>query len=241
MRLLLMLRRGSKGTQVSAPIMASTMSLSSLLFIEVAWQGTEICWTQPAMGTSSIRMLMMAGSLWKTLQTPMEAMEKSMIAPTGARPTTRSSRMRNTSDGMKDVKSLNEKLDKLILAQSTMKKVNFVSAEEMEPVQEGEDTQFVEVCYMSNGQGGYNKGYYNYKSNPAMSNRNTDAANPQDQVYPQQEQARSSQALKTTTKALILEKGFDFLLHLILYSIFPFVNLDGNRVRVSWDGVLERV
>ncbi|CAA7045020.1 unnamed protein product [Microthlaspi erraticum] len=62
-----------------------------------------------------------------------------------------------------------------------MKKVNFVSAEEMEPVQEGEDTQFAEVCYMSNGQGGYNKGYYNYKSNPAMSYRNTDVANPQDQ------------------------------------------------------------
>ncbi|CAA7041915.1 unnamed protein product, partial [Microthlaspi erraticum] len=94
----------------------------------------------------------------------------------------------------KDVKALNEKLDKLILAQSTMKKVNFVSAEEMEPVQEGEDTQFAEVCYMSNGQGGYNKGYYNYKSNPAMSYRNTDVANPQDQVYPQQQAARSSQA-----------------------------------------------
>ncbi|CAA7051105.1 unnamed protein product [Microthlaspi erraticum] len=45
---------------------------------------------------------------------------------------------------------------------------------------------------MSNGQGGYNKGYYNYKSNPAMSYRNTDVANPQDQVYPQQQQARSS-------------------------------------------------
>ncbi|CAA7029375.1 unnamed protein product [Microthlaspi erraticum] len=75
-----------------------------------------------------------------------------------------------------------------------MKKVNFVSAEEMEPVQEGEDTQFAEVCYMSNGQGGYNKGYYNYKSNPAMSYRNTDVANPQDQVYPQQQAARSSQA-----------------------------------------------
>ncbi|CAA7027616.1 unnamed protein product [Microthlaspi erraticum] len=97
----------------------------------------------------------------------------------------------------KDVKALNEKLDKLILAQSTMKKVNFVSAEEMEPVQEGEDTQFAEVCYMSNGQGGYNKGYYNYKSNPAMSYRNTDVANPQDQVYPQQQAARSSQGFPT--------------------------------------------
>ncbi|CAA7027687.1 unnamed protein product [Microthlaspi erraticum] len=78
----------------------------------------------------------------------------------------------------KEVKSLNEKLDKLILAQSTMKKVNFVSAEEMEPVQEGEDTQYAEVCYMSNGQGGYNKGYYNYKANPAMSYINIDVANP---------------------------------------------------------------
>ncbi|CAA7045929.1 unnamed protein product [Microthlaspi erraticum] len=64
----------------------------------------------------------------------------------------------------------------------------------MEHVQEGEDTQFAEVCYMSNGQGGYNKRYYNYKANPAMSYRNTDVANPQDQVYPQQQQARSSQA-----------------------------------------------
>ncbi|CAA7044731.1 unnamed protein product [Microthlaspi erraticum] len=46
----------------------------------------------------------------------------------------------------------------------------------MVPVQEGEDTQIAEVCYMSNGQGGYQKGYYNYKSNPAMSYRNTDVA-----------------------------------------------------------------
>ncbi|CAA7026174.1 unnamed protein product [Microthlaspi erraticum] len=94
----------------------------------------------------------------------------------------------------KKVKALNEKLDKLILAQSTMKKVNFVSAEEMVPIQEGEDTQFAEVCYMSNGQGGYNKGYYTYKANPAFSYRNTYITNPQDQVYPQHQQARSSQA-----------------------------------------------
>ncbi|CAA7023741.1 unnamed protein product [Microthlaspi erraticum] len=58
---------------------------------------------------------------------------------------------------------------------------------------EGEDTQIAEVCYMSNGQGGYQKGYYKYKSNPAMSYRNTDVANPRDQVYPPQQQTRSSQ------------------------------------------------
>ncbi|CAA7029369.1 unnamed protein product [Microthlaspi erraticum] len=44
---------------------------------------------------------------------------------------------------------------------------------------------------MSNGQGGYNKGYYNYKSNPAMSYRNTDVANPQDQVYSLENHASS--------------------------------------------------
>ncbi|CAA7052625.1 unnamed protein product [Microthlaspi erraticum] len=132
----------------------------------------------------------------------MEAMEKSMIAQ---RSSTHHS-IESDEKLRKDVKALNEKLDKLILAQSTMKKVNFVSAEEMEPVQEGEDTQFAEVCYMSNGQGGYNKGYYNYKSNPAMSYRNTDVANPQDQVYPQQQAARSSQASPTNSPSLHLHK-----------------------------------
>ncbi|CAA7038231.1 unnamed protein product [Microthlaspi erraticum] len=46
---LLRLGRGSKATQVSAHIMDSTMNHYSLLFIEVAWQGIERCWTQPAM------------------------------------------------------------------------------------------------------------------------------------------------------------------------------------------------
>ncbi|CAA7034100.1 unnamed protein product [Microthlaspi erraticum] len=133
------------------------------------------------MGTSSTRMWMMAGSLWRTCNSNGSYGEEYDR-------TNRSSTHHSIESDeklRKDVKALNEKLDKLILAQSTMKKVNFVSAEEMEPVQEGEDTQFAEVCYMSNGQGGYNKGYYNYKSNPAMSYRNTDVANPQDQVYPQ--------------------------------------------------------
>ncbi|CAA7045073.1 unnamed protein product [Microthlaspi erraticum] len=167
MRLLLRLGRGSKGYTSQCPIMDSTMSHCSLLFIEVAWQA--------------------CGNIANSNGSYGEEYDR----------TNRSSTHHSIESDeklRKDVKSLNEKLDKLILAQSTMKKVNFVSAEEMEPVQEGEDTQFAEVCYMSNGQGGYNKGYYNYKSNPAMSYRNTDVANPQDQVYPQQQQARSSQA-----------------------------------------------
>ncbi|CAA7013151.1 unnamed protein product [Microthlaspi erraticum] len=165
MRLLLRLGRGSKATQVSAHIMDSTMSLLSTLY--------RGC----------------LASLWKTLQTPMEAMEKSMIAPTGARPTTRSSHEKLR----KDVKSLNEKLDKLILAQSTMKKSILCLLKRWNQSKKGRIHNLLK-CYMSNGQGGYNKGYYNYKSNPAMSYRNTDVANPQDQVYPQQQQARSSQA-----------------------------------------------
>ncbi|CAA7052927.1 unnamed protein product [Microthlaspi erraticum] len=92
-----------------------------------------------------------------------------------------------------DVKALNEKLDTLILAQSTMKKANFVSKEEMVQGQEEEENQFAEVCYIKNGQGGYQNGYYGYKSHPTMSYSNTDVANPQDQVYPPQQQAPASQ------------------------------------------------
>ncbi|CAA7039108.1 unnamed protein product [Microthlaspi erraticum] len=105
-----------------------------------------------------------------------------------------------------------------------MKKFNFVSAEEMEPVQEGEDTQFAEVCYMSNGQGGYNKGLLYYKANPAMSYRNTDVANPQDQVYPQQQQARSSQAPTTwvwSKKQLPRPKGLFLVSKCTYHLAFP--------------------
>ncbi|CAA7049312.1 unnamed protein product [Microthlaspi erraticum] len=72
-------------------------------------------------------------------------------------------------------------------AQSTMKKANFVSKEEMVQGQEEEENQFAEVCYTKNGQGGYQNGYYGYKSHPTMSYSNTDVANPQDQVYPPQQ------------------------------------------------------
>ncbi|CAA7043543.1 unnamed protein product [Microthlaspi erraticum] len=74
-----------------------------------------------------------------------------------------------------------------------MKKANFVSKEEMVQGQEEEENQFAEVCYIKNGQGGYQNGYYGYKSHPTMSYSNTDVANPQDQVYPPQQQAPASQ------------------------------------------------
>ncbi|CAA7031575.1 unnamed protein product [Microthlaspi erraticum] len=56
MKLLLRLGRGSRATQVSVPIMTSTMSLCSLPSIEVVWKGIKRCWTQPATGTSLIRL-----------------------------------------------------------------------------------------------------------------------------------------------------------------------------------------
>ncbi|KAL1212119.1 hypothetical protein V5N11_018718 [Cardamine amara subsp. amara] len=81
----------------------------------------------------------------------------------------------------KDLKALNEKLDILIGQQ---KHVHFASEEEIFQVQDGEDDQMGEVSDVQN-QGSYNKGFINYKNNPNLSYRST---NPQDQVYPQQQQ-----------------------------------------------------
>ncbi|CAA7040036.1 unnamed protein product [Microthlaspi erraticum] len=190
MRHSLRLGRGSKATQVSAHIMDSTMSHFSTLYRGLLARYREMLDT--ASNGNFLNQDVDDG--WQLVENI--ANSNGSYGEEYDRTNRSSTHHSIESDEKlrKDVKALNEKLDKLILAQSTMKKVNFVSAEEMEPVQEGEDTQFAEVCYMSNGQGGYNKGYYNYKSNPAMSYRNTDVANPQDQVYPQQQQARSSQA-----------------------------------------------
>jgi len=44
-----------------------------------------------------------------------------------------------------------------------------------------------EISYVQN-QGGYNKGYNNYRPNPNLSYRSTNVTNPQDQVYAQQQQ-----------------------------------------------------
>ena len=52
-------------------------------------------------------------------------------------------------------------------------------------MQEGGNDQTEELCYIQN-QGGFNKGYNNYKHNRNLSYRSTNVANPQDQVYPPQ-------------------------------------------------------
>ncbi|KAG7564211.1 Retrotransposon gag domain [Arabidopsis suecica] len=89
----------------------------------------------------------------------------------------------------KDIKALNDKLDKILLTQQ--KQVHYITEEEHYQIQEGESTHAAEVSYIQN-QGGYNKGYNPYQhAHPNLSYRSTNVANPQDQVYPQQQQNQS--------------------------------------------------
>ncbi|KAG7559456.1 Ribonuclease H-like superfamily [Arabidopsis thaliana x Arabidopsis arenosa] len=79
----------------------------------------------------------------------------------------------------KEMKALNEKLDKLLLGQQ--KHVHFLVDDEQFQVQDGEGNQLEAISYINN-QGGY-KGYNNFKTNnPNLSYRSTNDANPQDQV-----------------------------------------------------------
>ena len=86
----------------------------------------------------------------------------------------------------KEIKALNDKLDRILLSQQ--KHVHFLVDDEQYQVQDGEGNQLEEVSYINNNQGGY-KGYNNFKTNnPNLSYRSTNVANPQDQVYPPQQQ-----------------------------------------------------
>ncbi|KAG7559359.1 Retrotransposon gag domain [Arabidopsis thaliana x Arabidopsis arenosa] len=85
----------------------------------------------------------------------------------------------------KDMKAMNDKLDKLLLVHQ--KQVHFLCEDETFQVQDGETLQSEEVSYVQN----HNKGYNYYKqNNPNLSYRSTNVANPQDQVYPQQQQSQ---------------------------------------------------
>ncbi|KAG7578971.1 Retrotransposon gag domain [Arabidopsis thaliana x Arabidopsis arenosa] len=89
----------------------------------------------------------------------------------------------------KDIKALNDKLDKILLTQQ--KQVHYITEQEHYQIQEGESTHAAEVSYIQN-QGGYNKGYNPYPhAHPNLSYRSTNVANPHDQVYPQQQQNQS--------------------------------------------------
>ncbi|CAA7046112.1 unnamed protein product, partial [Microthlaspi erraticum] len=107
----------------------------------------------------------------------------------------------NDEKHKKEIKTLNDKLDKILTGQQ--KQVHFVCEDDVN--QEGEDQQTEEVCYMSN-QGGYYKGY-NTNNNTNLSYRSTNVENPQDQVYPpQQNQNQGGQ--QTFTSSVVTPKGF---------------------------------
>ncbi|MBO0175319.1 hypothetical protein J0674_24370, partial [Vibrio parahaemolyticus] len=66
--------------------------------------------------------------------------------------------------------------------------MHFLVDDEQYQVQDGEGNQLEEVSYITNNHGGY-KGYNNFKTNnPNLSYRSTNVANPQDLVYPPQQQ-----------------------------------------------------
>ncbi|XP_019091121.1 PREDICTED: uncharacterized protein LOC109128720 [Camelina sativa] len=91
----------------------------------------------------------------------------------------------------KDFKVVHEKLDKILLSQQ--KNIHFLGEEKV-PVQEGE-REFADICYMQN-QGGF-KGYNQFK-NSNLSYRNTNVANPQDQIEPTKQFAEMCQKMENT-------------------------------------------
>ncbi|KAL1218018.1 hypothetical protein V5N11_012217 [Cardamine amara subsp. amara] len=88
------------------------------------------------------------------------------------------------TDTEKEIKSLNDKLDKLLQIQ--LKTIHFVDEEQLYQIQDGETEQIAEASYIKN-QGNYTKGFFSYNNNPNLSYRNPNVANPHDQVYPQQQ------------------------------------------------------
>ncbi|KAG7529717.1 hypothetical protein ISN44_Un124g000010, partial [Arabidopsis suecica] len=100
----------------------------------------------------------------------------------------RSNRGSNDSEDKhkKEIKALNDKIDNMVLAQQ--RNVHYILEEELTQLQDGESLTIKEVSYLQN-QGGYNKGFNNYKPpHPNLSYRSNNVTNPEDQVYPQQNQ-----------------------------------------------------
>jgi len=117
--------------------------------------------------------------------------------------------IRGTADSddkhKKEIKLLNDKLDIILLTQQ--KHVHFLVDDEQYQVQDGEGNQLEEVSYINN-QGGY-KGYNNFKTNnPHLSYRSTNVANPQDQVYPQQQQQGQNKPFVSYNQGFVLKQQF---------------------------------
>ncbi|KAL1224847.1 hypothetical protein V5N11_015625 [Cardamine amara subsp. amara] len=97
----------------------------------------------------------------------------------------RSYRGSSDSEDKKKIQALHDKIDRLILSQQ--KQIHYVYEEEQSQVYVVESDQLEEINYIQN-QGGYNKGFVNYKANLNFSYRSTNVANPHDQMYPPQQQ-----------------------------------------------------
>ena len=118
--------------------------------------------------------------------------------------------VRGTADSddkhRKEIKALNDKLDRILLSQQ--KHVHFLVDDEQYQVQDGEGNQLEEVSYINNNQGGY-KGYNNFKTNnPNLSYRSTNVANPQDQVYPPQQQQSQNKPFVPYNQGFVPKQQF---------------------------------
>jgi len=112
----------------------------------------------------------------------------------------------NTDDKhRKEIKALNENLDKILLSQQNH--VHFLVDEELYQVQDGEGNHLEEVSYINN-QGGY-KGYNNFKTNnPNLSYRSTNVVNPQDTVYPPQQQQGQNKLFVPYNQGFVSKQQF---------------------------------
>ena len=93
----------------------------------------------------------------------------------------------NEDGHIKELHALNAKIDKLVIALPrpiVERPIHYITDEEQQQIQEGQSYSYEEVSYIQN-QGGYNKGYNNYKPPPSNNPyRNNTVIPPHPPVYP---------------------------------------------------------
>jgi len=93
----------------------------------------------------------------------------------------------NEDRHIKELHALNAKIDKLVIALPrpiVERPIHYITDEEQQQIQEGQSYSYEEVSYIQN-QGGYNKGYNNYKPPPSNNPyRNNTVVHPHPPVYP---------------------------------------------------------
>ena len=119
--------------------MASRKPLCSALFTEEFYHASECFWIPPAMGISRTRMLKKGGNWLRTLLSQMVITTRTATGP-------------GTGDSedkhRKEIKALNDKLDRILLSQQ--KHMHFLVEDEQYQVQDGEGNQLEEASYINN-------------------------------------------------------------------------------------------